>query len=121
MSGSHLSTMSEPSAAWNSAPSQRRFSAEDFARIASGYENRTGWTAWVGYGFTAPDAGGLARVFLISEDGPGARFILTQPSPDFYEILAPDGNLLWSGFGLDNLLEAFAPKGSTDLSRARPR
>ena len=105
-----ISPVSQDEGTWKSTPSQDPFSADDFALIASGYQHQTGRPAWVGYGFTAPGADDLARVFLLSEDSPGDRFILTQPSPGFYEVLAPDGDLLWSGSGLDNLLEAFSPE-----------
>ncbi len=112
MSGSHLSIspIKQQQGAWESTRARDPFSTEEFALISSGYELQTGRPAWVGYGFTAPGTNDLARVFLFSEDSPGDRFILTQPSPGFYEVLAPDGDLLWSGSGLDNLLGIFAPK-----------
>ena len=86
------------------AASATPFSGQDLADIADCFERRTGYSAWVGYGFADANAGSRSTIYLFSAGAEGGRLTLRQTGAGLYELRRLDGALLWSGSRLKDFL-----------------
>lgn len=86
---------------------RKRLSSQDLDLIAQQYEQSTGISPWVGYGFTSSGGANPETIYLFTMNKEHSCLELHLDNKGIYSLKNETGELLWSGFSLDDMAQNF--------------
>jgi hypothetical protein len=81
----------------------KRLNTQDLDQIARQYEQSTGVSPWVGYGFTSSGGANPETIYLFTMNKEHSCLELSLDDSGIYSLKNETWDLVWSGFSIDEM------------------